>query len=261
MTAKAPRSTWFLLIGVLAVIAAGCGGEDSLSEEDFLAQFDEICLEVSDDIQAIGEPATTEELAEQAGEAVDIASQGVEDLSELSPPEDLQDTVDELLEVLEQRVELFEDLQAAAEDDDNDAIESLAEDNAELESEVDGLGEDLGLECFVDDAGASGEPTSDVSDQLTSDFSDDVTRDFSDDFSSDVPTDASPGAPPAEAITEYGSDPALDALADACFDGDFAACDTLYQQSASGSGYEAYGDTCAARQDLGTGQFCVDTFG
>ena len=56
--------------------------------------------------------------------------------------------------------------------------------------------------------------------------------------------------PEPEAATEladYGTDAALDRLADDCEAEDFGACDDLYQQSPLGSTYEPYGDTCGGR--------------
>jgi hypothetical protein len=62
--------------------------------------------------------------------------------------------------------------------------------------------------------------------------------------------------PPKEG--EYGSDPALDALHDACEDGDFAACDQLYLESPPGSGYQTFGDTCGGRNE--PSGFCVKVY-
>jgi len=45
----------------------------------------------------------------------------------------------------------------------------------------------------------------------------------------------------------YGDDPELDALYDACADGDGGACDDLYYQSPFGSDYEEFGNTCGGR--------------
>ncbi|RMI08817.1 DUF4190 domain-containing protein [Cellulomonas triticagri] len=45
----------------------------------------------------------------------------------------------------------------------------------------------------------------------------------------------------------YGSDPALDALYDACAAGDGTACDDLYWASPEGSSYEDFGLTCGGR--------------
>lgn len=66
-----------------------------------------------------------------------------------------------------------------------------------------------------------------------------------------------PPAPP----TGLGTDAMYDALANLCFAGDMAACDSLYSRSDVGSAYETYGDTCAGRKPAGTGEYCLDTFG
>lgn len=55
----------------------------------------------------------------------------------------------------------------------------------------------------------------------------------------------------------YGSDPALDALWDACEGGDMVACDDLYKSSALGSDYETFADTCGGRQETGTNDWCA----
>ena len=56
----------------------------------------------------------------------------------------------------------------------------------------------------------------------------------------------------------YGSDPELDALYDDCEDGDYAACDELFNDSPSDSEYEDFGDTCGGRNE--PAGFCVDIY-
>ena len=247
MASKFPRWIGLLLFGLLAFVAVGCGGDDSsgdeagsdaLDEEQFVSEFDEICLDVSADLDALDTPENNEELAEQANEAIDIASDGLDDLAALTPPADLADDVDDLIEVLSDRIDLFTELQQAAEDDDDDAINDLADENAELESQADELGEAIGLDCFADD---------DSSD----DFSDD-SSDFSDDFSSDFSDDAALGeaVEPSDFIPEYGTRAQFDSLAVICFAGDLADCDHLYAQtpiSDLDNSYEGYGATCGGR--------------
>jgi hypothetical protein len=58
-----------------------------------------------------------------------------------------------------------------------------------------------------------------------------------------------PDADPASALSDYGSDPALDELADSCEAGDFGACDDLFGQSEIDSSYEEYGDSCGGRNE------------
>jgi hypothetical protein len=100
------------------------------------------------------------------------------------------------------------------------------------------------------------EPGGDVSD----DFSDDFSDVFSDDFSEDLPVDA---IPPEVYILDYGSNAEFDALADACFAGDLAACDRLYAITPiedEGS-YEDYGALCGGRlEEQAPGQ-CVIQLG
>ena len=73
-----------------------------------------------------------------------------------------------------------------------------------------------------------------------------------------VSTRATPA--PTMEPTGLGTDAAMDALAQSCYDGDMASCDSLYQTSDAGSAYESYGDTCAGRQGSGTLTYCVDAF-
>lgn len=72
----------------------------------------------------------------------------------------------------------------------------------------------------------------------------------------------SAASPPPATLqpTGLGDDPAMDELAQECFDGDMQSCDDLFMQSDSGSTYEDYGDTCAGRQSSGGG-FCTLVFG
>jgi hypothetical protein len=48
---------------------------------------------------------------------------------------------------------------------------------------------------------------------------------------------------------EYGDNPTLDRLWDACAAGDGAACDDLYFRSPFGSEYEDFGNTCGGRYE------------
>jgi len=70
-----------------------------------------------------------------------------------------------------------------------------------------------------------------------------------------VPAPAATLAP-----TGLGADADLDRLAQQCSDGQMNPCDDLYDESFPGSGYEAYGDTCAGRRTAGEDTYCADVF-
>jgi hypothetical protein len=57
-----------------------------------------------------------------------------------------------------------------------------------------------------------------------------------------------------------GDDPVFDEYARDCYDGIMDACDSLFLESETDSLYEAYGDTCAGRQPLGSDVLCTVSF-
>lgn len=60
-----------------------------------------------------------------------------------------------------------------------------------------------------------------------------------------------------------GDDPTLNALAEACFDGDLSACDELFDAALGPDlgAYSTYADTCAGRQPAGSGRWCTEMLG
>lgn len=58
-----------------------------------------------------------------------------------------------------------------------------------------------------------------------------------------------PAGVPAASMTDYGSDAALDTLADECESGELSAGDSLYEDSPEFSPYEDHGITCGGRYD------------
>ena len=63
------------------------------------------------------------------------------------------------------------------------------------------------------------------------------------------------------AIPESRTDPALDALPDARYAGDYDSSDHHFRHSAARTRYQAYPDTSAGLQELNTRQFRVDVVG
>ena len=156
MATKTPRSIWILLIGVLAFVAVGCGDDgadeaaEPLDEDEFIEQFDEVCIETDEALDDLPEPENYNDLVELSEEAIEIATEGLDALREITPPEDLAGDVDDLLDLIEARTDLFEDLRDAAENTDDGEINNVLASGMDLEEEVNEIAQDLDLECFAD---------------------------------------------------------------------------------------------------------------
>lgn len=144
-------------VAALAAIAlaAGCGGGgggdgggERLTAEEFVQQADAICEDANQQIDALGEPQSMEELATMAAEAVSISEQSLDALHGLVPPEDLQERYDRALELLDQQTGLARELVTAAENGDTEQVQAIADEGEPLDAEADEIAKELGLtEC------------------------------------------------------------------------------------------------------------------
>jgi hypothetical protein len=277
---KRSLTIWFLLLAALTLVGAGCGGDDGgggsssdsgddeeasepLDEDEFQDQGGEICTDIGQGILDIRddadlEPGDYEGARDFFADVQDLMEGGLEDLQDITPPEDSADDYEEFVSLIEDATGTIEDLVGAAEDEDDDALDELGDDFDDTLGDAGDLADDLGFECGGDmsddfsDSSDFSDFSSDFSDDFSSDFSDDFSSDFSDDFSSDFSDDATLGIAQAPNlyITEYGSDPTFDDLADSCYDGNLADCDELYRTTPadpSTFSYEGYGATCGGR--------------
>jgi hypothetical protein len=148
------RARAMALAALAAVaLAAGCGGGgdggeggDRLTTEEFLQQADAICAEANQQLDALGEPQSVEELATMAPQALSISEQTLDSLRELSPPEELEAQFDRALELLGQQNALAQELVTAAEAGDQAQLESIVAQAEPLDTEADAIADELGLE-------------------------------------------------------------------------------------------------------------------
>lgn len=136
---------------VLALAACGGGGDDRLSTDELREQADAICAEYERQLDDLEEPDNFEELVAYAEDASAALEDGLADLRELEPPEELEENYDAWLATGDDAVDRIEELRAAAEDEDQAAIETLFESADESDEESDQLARDLGLEECSDD--------------------------------------------------------------------------------------------------------------
>ncbi len=152
------RKATLVVLGALAM--AGCGGDDGgdgggVTKEEFATNAEEVCadLEKQSDELAQNEPESVEEIVDFTQEARGTAEDAVERVRELEVPEgeegdtarEWQDAV--ATEAEEQLIPALDDLEKAAEANDEQAILSAAQRIQGIEAtESDRLARELGAE-------------------------------------------------------------------------------------------------------------------
>ena len=144
-----------VLAGVFAV--AGCGGGDggggeALTKEEWIAQADEICAEANTQIDALGEPASLEEVADYSAKATEISRAQLEELRALTPPEGDEALIDEALGLVGQLIDEAAKLEDAAKEGDVTRINEIVAAIDPIDERADQLAQDYGLqECGGED--------------------------------------------------------------------------------------------------------------
>ena len=154
------------------------------------------------------------------------------------------DDIDDQIETIE------EDLQDAASDDELEALENVADayedndnDQADLAEEVqDELG-DFAEECDIDEDEFAVAPTTTEPPTTEPPDTTDTTEppDTTQPPENDGPLVVARAPVPGDIAPEFVD------LANACFNGDMEACDTLFDTTPIDSPDEAYGETCGGR--------------
>ena len=141
-----------ILTLTLALSFAACGGDDSMSKEDYQAELRKICDESERRTNAVEEPtrATPEAIADYLQRLRDVNAQTIEKVEDLEPPEDLQDAHDRALEANREGREKVDGVISELEEG-GDPTQVLTDARKELEESsraAKKAGEDLGVpEC------------------------------------------------------------------------------------------------------------------
>ncbi len=136
-----------LAVVAIALLAAGCG-DDRLTKEEYIAQADAICKEGNEKMLALAVPTGLEEVAELAGQAIEIQEQAVADLRALKPPEADEAILNEAYDLLDRQIEIGKQIQAAAEAADQAKIQELFPQIDSVNRQATQIAKDYGLvEC------------------------------------------------------------------------------------------------------------------
>jgi hypothetical protein len=164
------------LIATLAaatLVAAGCGGDDEPSDEEFVAEVNEVCTAAATDLQAAVTSlfgVTDERQAAEAfsDEVVPVIEDLIADLDEIEPPSDKADDYDRLLELTTESKDLIaEDPQAAFEAESGEGSSEVGQRIEDISNEADELSASLGIPA--DCGGAAGDSSGSTGDTLGTD--------------------------------------------------------------------------------------------
>lgn len=137
----------------LAILAAGCGGDDRLTADEFRDRAQAVCRAAERDVERLGRPSgsSSAAVADYFRRALSVAERRVAEQRELRPPEGLQDEQDRILEIQRQGMDvvrgLVDDLEEGA--DPREALTGVQDRLQGLESESDRLARRLGLDDCV----------------------------------------------------------------------------------------------------------------
>jgi hypothetical protein len=144
------RGALTLAAGAAALLVAGCGGEERLSQAEFQEQGNAICAKYDKQIEELGTPTSVEEVPGYVNKALPIVERQIEDMKELNPPEEDQETFDAMISEGEKTVEAGRDLGEAAEANDQAAIEKALNEGNAASDRADEHATDLGLTDCVE---------------------------------------------------------------------------------------------------------------
>src|ERR671910_1535380 len=106
----------------VVILAAGCGGEDSLSRDEWVVRANEICLETLKKVEALGRPATSDDYLRVTPDANRLGRDALERLRELEAPGAIDHDAEEMVkgyeESIKQQERVYEGMKAQREGQD-----------------------------------------------------------------------------------------------------------------------------------------------
>ena len=143
------RGSVVALVGVLVLLTAGCGGGGSdarLTREEFESQANAICAKYEKQLDALGTPASIEEIPDLVDQALAILNKEIDEIAALNPPADMQTEFDALIEASNNTKAAADDLSQAAKDGDQAAVQKALDEGNAASDKADQIATELGLD-------------------------------------------------------------------------------------------------------------------
>jgi hypothetical protein len=139
------RTALTLAAGAAALVVAGCGGEERLSQAEFREEGNAICAKYDKQIEEIGTPTSVEEVPAYVNKVLPIVERQIGDMKELNPPEEDQEAYDDMIVEAEKTLAAGRDLAEAAEANDEAAVEKALNEGNAASDRADEHATELGL--------------------------------------------------------------------------------------------------------------------
>jgi hypothetical protein len=143
-----------LLLGLAALVAAGCGGGGSrLSKDEYATKANAVCADFNAKVKGAGSPGTSlKSLAAYADKVIPIFEDGLGELKKLKPPKNEQNVVDDWLKAGDEQLGLIRQIRDAARENNQAEVQRLGVLAEANDRTSDQLAEALGATTCTQDA-------------------------------------------------------------------------------------------------------------
>ena len=146
-----PRRASTFLVGVIALVGAGCGGgDDQLTQAELRERGNAICAKYERRIDELAVPSSVQEIPAYVAKAAPIVEDEIDELEALDPPNDDQETFDQMIAEAEKTLAAGKRLSDAAEQGDDVAVEKALNEGNAASDRADEHARALGLNECVD---------------------------------------------------------------------------------------------------------------
>jgi hypothetical protein len=129
---------------------AGCGGGDRLSKAEFQQRANAICGKYEKRIDALAQPESIDEVSAWVEKVIPLVEAEIDEMNDLNPPEEDQETFDQMIAKAEETRDAGEELGAAAEKNDQAAVQAALTKGQKSGDETDRLAGELELDDCQD---------------------------------------------------------------------------------------------------------------
>ena len=135
-----------LAAGIALVVTAlvGCGGDDGLTREEYVASLNALCENYAAEHERIGEPASVADIPAKVPRIIAAFESLLEKASALDPPEEVADEARRMHAVGEEQLQVLRGLVRAARALDYARLQALVARNGELNAEANSVARELG---------------------------------------------------------------------------------------------------------------------